>query len=102
MPFMKPELIRYIVGRWTDRYEAAVPIFDGKPQPLLGIYSKRLVPKMEKSIKTQKRGLREFLASIEVHYIEEEKVRELDCEGRSFVNINTIQDYERERTAVGG
>lgn len=101
MPFLKPELIRYIVSRWTDRYEALVPVFDGKPQPLLGIYSKKLVPKMEKSIKIQQRGLREFLASIEVHYIEEEKVRELDYEGRSFVNINTIQDYEKERLAVG-
>jgi molybdopterin-guanine dinucleotide biosynthesis protein A len=100
MPFIKPELIRYIVGRWTDRWEAMVPVFDGKPQPLLGIYSRKLVPKMEESIKTQARGLREFLNTIEVHYIEEEKVREIDEEGRSFVNINTIQDYERERLAV--
>lgn len=101
MPFIKPELIRYIVGRWKDRYEAIVPVFDGKSQPLLGIYSKKLVPKMEESIRNHRRGLREFLDSIKVHYIEEEKVRELDCEGRSFVNINTIQDYEKERLVVG-
>ena len=101
MPFIKPELIRYIVGRWTDRWEAVIPIFNGKPQPLLGIYSKKLIPKMEESIRNRRRGLREFLNTREVHYIEEEKVREIDQEGRSFVNINTIQDYERERLAVG-
>jgi molybdopterin-guanine dinucleotide biosynthesis protein A len=101
MPFIKPELIRYIVGRWTDRWEAMVPVFDGKPQPLLGIYSRKLVPKMEESIKTQARGLREFLNTIEVHYIKEEEVRAIDPEGKSFVNINTIQDYEKERLAVG-
>jgi molybdopterin-guanine dinucleotide biosynthesis protein A len=101
MPFIKPELIRYIVGRWTDRWEAMVPVFDGKPQPLLGIYSRKLIPKMEESIKTQARGLREFLGTIEVHYIKEEEVRAIDPEGKSFVNINTIQDYEKERLAVG-
>jgi molybdopterin-guanine dinucleotide biosynthesis protein A len=101
MPFIKPELIRYIVGKWTDGWEAIVPVFDGKPQPLLGIYSRKLVPKMEESIKTQTRGLREFLATIEVHYIKEEEVRAIDPEGKSFVNINTIQDYKKERLAVG-
>ena len=101
MPFIKPELIRYIVGRWTDRWDAIVPVFDGKPQPLLGIYSRKLVPKMEESIKTQTRGLREFLATIQVHYIKEEEVRAIDPGGKSFININTIQDYEKERLAVG-
>jgi molybdopterin-guanine dinucleotide biosynthesis protein A len=101
MPFMKPELIRYIVGRWTDKWEAIVPVFDGKSQPLLGIYAKKLVPKMEESIQTQNRGLREFLTTTEVLYIKEEEVREIDQKGRSFVNINTIQDYEKERLAVG-
>jgi molybdopterin-guanine dinucleotide biosynthesis protein A len=57
---------------------------------------------MEESIKIQTRGLREFLGTIEVHYIKEEEVRAIDPEGKSFVNINTIQDYEKERLAVGG
>ena len=101
MPFIKPALIRYMISRWEDRFEALIPIFDEKPQPLIGIYSKKLVPKMEKSIGNQKRGLREFLNTIEVHYIKEKEVREIDREGRSFVNINTIQDYDRERSAFG-
>ncbi len=100
MPFIKPELIRYIVGRWVDSQEAVIPIFDSKPQPLLGIYSKKLVPKMEDSIRKGMRGLREFLKKREVLYIGEDEVRALDPEGRSFVNINTMEDYERERLAV--
>jgi molybdopterin-guanine dinucleotide biosynthesis protein A len=95
MPFIKPELIRYIVGRWTDSQEAVIPIFDSKPQPLLGVYSKKLVPKMEDSIQKGMRGLREFLKKREVLYIGEDEVRTLDPEGRSFVNINTMEDYER-------
>jgi molybdopterin-guanine dinucleotide biosynthesis protein A len=101
MPFIMPALIRYIIGRWAGRWEAVIPIFNGKPQPLLGIYSTKLMLNMEKSIRNRRKGLREFLNTRKVHYIEEEKVREIDQEGRSFVNINTIQDYERERLAVG-
>ena len=101
MPFIKPELIRCIVDRWTERWEAVIPLFDGRPQPLLGIYSKRLLPKMEESISKRSRGLREFLKTKEVHYIEEEVVRAIDRDGRSFININTMQDYERQRLVVG-
>jgi len=102
MPFIRPDLIRYIVGRWSNTWEAVIPIFDGEPQPLLGIYSTQLLPRMEERIKKHKRGLRAFLNTREVQYIEEDQVRLIDQEGRSFVNINTIQDYEKERSAVGG
>jgi molybdopterin-guanine dinucleotide biosynthesis protein A len=100
MPFIKPELIRYIVDRWEKRWDAVIPIFDSKSQPLLAIYSKKVVPKMEDSIRKGMRGLREFLKKIEVLYISEDEVRAIDPEGRSFVNINTVEDYERERLAV--
>ncbi len=100
MPFMKPELIRHIISRWEDKWEAVIPIFDSKPQPLLGIYSKKLVPKIEESIREGVRGLREFLKKIEVLYVGEDEVRAIDPDGRSFVNINTVEDYERERLAV--
>jgi len=101
MPFIKQDLIRYIVSQWTDRWEAVIPTFDGKPQPLLGIYSKKLIPKMETSIRKRIRGLREFLNTTKVYYVKEGEVRGIDQEGRSFVNINTIQDYEKERSAAG-
>jgi molybdopterin-guanine dinucleotide biosynthesis protein A len=55
---------------------------------------------MEDSIRKGMRGLREFLKKIEVLYISEDEVRAIDPEGRSFVNINTVEDYERERLAV--
>ncbi|MEW6215397.1 MAG: molybdenum cofactor guanylyltransferase [Nitrospirota bacterium] len=102
MPFIEPELIRYIVDKWAERWDAVIPIFDKKPQPLLGIYSKRIAGIMEESIKHGERSLRGFLKKIDVLYIGEEEVRAIDPEGRSFVNINTIEDYKRERLAISG
>ncbi len=54
---------------------------------------------MEQSIKNGERSLREFLRGINVLYINEEEVRNIDPEGRSFININTIEDFQKE---IGG
>jgi molybdopterin-guanine dinucleotide biosynthesis protein A len=110
MPFIKPQLLKYIVNKWTQskgnsslitshpsskkEWDAAIPVFDGKSQPLLGIYSKRIIRNMEDAIKKGNRSLREFLKKLDVLYIGEEEVRAIDPEGKSFVNINTLEDYE--------
>jgi len=92
MPFINSELVQYIVARWDKKWDAAVPLFDKKPQPLLGIYSKSGAQYMETSIKQGKRSLMNFLQDIRVLYINEKDVRKRDPEGRSFVNINTRAD----------
>ncbi len=96
MPFINTALVKHIVNRWSEKWDAAIPSFAKRPQPLLGIYSKRIVGDMEKIIKQGKRSLREFLHKINVLYIEEEEVRSIDMEGRSFVNINTMEDFQKE------
>jgi len=99
MPFINAMLIKYIVDKWEKEYDALIPIFDDKPQPLLGIYSKRIAKSMEQSIINGERSLREFLRGINVFYINEEEVRNIDPESRSFININTIEDFQKE---IGG
>jgi molybdopterin-guanine dinucleotide biosynthesis protein A len=94
MPFISGELIRYIVDQWDKRWDAVIPVFDKKPQPLLGIYSKPIAQNMENSIKNGTRSLRKFLKGIHVLYINEKDVRRIDREGKSFVNINTPEDAE--------
>jgi len=99
MPFINAMLIKYIVDKWEKGYDALIPIFDDKPQPLLGIYSKRIAKSMEQSIKIGERSLRRFLQGINVLYINEDEVRGTDPEGRSFININTMEDFQKE---IGG
>lgn len=94
MPFISGELIRSIIDQWNKKWDAVIPVFDKRPQPLLGIYSKTIVQSMENSIKNGTRSLRKFLEGIHVLYINEEDVRKIDREGKSFVNINTPEDVE--------
>jgi len=102
MPFINPELVRYIVTQGVESsadsrgWGAVIPIFEDRPQPLLGIYSGKIVHTMGKSIQEGIWKLRDFLTKIEVRYIPEDEVRALDPEGRSFVNINTPEDFIKE------
>jgi molybdopterin-guanine dinucleotide biosynthesis protein A len=94
MPFISGALIRSIVDQWNKKWDAVIPVFDKRPQPLLGIYSKIIAQNMENSINNGTRSLRKFLEGIHVLYINEEAIRKIDREGKSFVNINTPEDVE--------
>ncbi len=96
MPFINGILIRHMVDRWDNSRDALIPVFKGKSQPLFGIYSKRIAEKMRESLHSGRRSLRDFLRGSDVQYIGEEEVRSFDREGRSFVNINTVEDFHME------
>lgn len=98
MPFIKPELVSLLVARYAlreENWDAVIPVFEGRPQPLLGIYSKNILSVIEERLRKELRSLRDMLTELKVLYIKEQEVREIDPEGRSFVNINTMEDYEK-------
>ena len=99
MPFVSGELVRYMVkehtaGSTEQRYDAVVPVFGGRKQPLFGIYSKGVTDTIEAMILKGERSLTGMLTGLRVKYVGEDEVRALDPVGDSFVNINTMGDYE--------
>ncbi|KAF0145948.1 MAG: molybdopterin-guanine dinucleotide biosynthesis protein A [Nitrospirae bacterium] len=98
MPFIKPELVSLLVARCAlheENWDAVIPVFEGRPQPLLGIYSKNILSVIEERLRKELRSLKDMLTELKVLYIKEEEVRETDPEGRSFVNINTMEDFKK-------
>ena len=98
MPFIKPELVSLLVARCAlheENWDAVIPVFEGRPQPLLGIYSKNILSVIEERLRKELRSLRDMLTELKVLYIKEEEVREVDPEGRSFININTMEDFKK-------
>jgi molybdopterin-guanine dinucleotide biosynthesis protein A len=105
MPFLSEELLRYMRTLFEDQrargkreQDAAVPVFGGKKEPLLGIYTRNVVKVMEEMLKDGNTSLQAMLGNIEVLYIDEEAVMARDPLGKSFVNINTMEDYKK----IGG
>lgn len=106
MPFINEGLIRFMADMFRAqrargrRCGAVVPVFRGKKEPLLAIYSVSAADTIERMLGEGKRGLIEMLDRMEVCYIAEEEVMRFDPEGRSFININTMEDYQK--IASGG
>ncbi len=110
MPFLNEQLMRYMVDKYRiqksevrsqkstqEKYDAVIPVFEGKPQPLFGIYSKNILGIIEERLNKGLKRLKDLLTEINVLYIKEEEVRPIDPEGRSFLNINTMEDLEKVR-----
>ena len=96
MPFINVILVEEILTRWDGRKDAVIPVYRNRPEPLFGIYAKSIAGVMEDSIRKGDKSLQAFLGKIGVRYVEEGEVRRMDPEGKSFVNINTLEDYQRE------
>lgn len=115
MPFISERLIRHMVdsfnggtpaenswrrtrGSEIKKPDAVIPVFRGRTEPLCGIYNGDILGKMETFADNGHRSLNGMLKMLNVLYITEEDIRAIDPEGRSFLNINTIEDYEK----IGG
>jgi molybdopterin-guanine dinucleotide biosynthesis protein A len=112
MPFLNEQLMRYMVDKYSAKnknsepmtygseitgWDAVIPIFEGKPQPLFGIYSKNILGIIEERLNKGLKKLKDMLTEINVLYIKEDEARQIDPEGGSFLNINTMEDLEKVR-----
>jgi len=106
MPFISENLIRFMVQEHRARgaeqgYDAVIPVFRGKKEPLFGIYTKALIPFIETTFQGGERRITEMLVPARVRYVTEDEVRAVDPLGDSFVNVNTMEDYEAIATGFG-
>jgi molybdopterin-guanine dinucleotide biosynthesis protein A len=92
MPFADPELARYMLTRLSD-HDAVVPVLERGPEPLFAVYRKSCLGAVESSIAAGRLRMRDALERLDVLYVPEDKIRERDPDLRSFVNINTPEDY---------
>lgn len=100
MPYIKPEVLDLIASCHIDAkkqrgIDATVPIFENRPQPLLAVYCPSASEYIKSAIYEDKTTIRKLLYDIKTNFIDEDRLRGIDPEGLSFVNINTIEDYER-------
>lgn len=91
MPFIQPELIAFLLSFSCDD-ALLIPVVDDVPQVLLAIYPRSLLLTIEICLHAGERGPRGLLKAARVRYIEEEQLRQVDPQLRSFVNLNTPQD----------
>ena len=90
MPFVKKEMILYLAEFISSDHDAYVFRDGDRIHPLCGIYSKAVLPAVEKMIAESRYRLRDLLSGIRTKYVE----IGLSCFSRDTLrNINTPEDY---------
>jgi len=94
MPFISDDVVGLIKKSYRGQ-DAVIPVYNGNPQPLPGIYSRAVKDVIEDRIISKSRAMRDLLKDIDVYYVREQEVLKVDPEGKSFTNINTREDLKQ-------
>ncbi len=100
MPFLQPRLIETLWEARAD-YDAVIPVWEQRRQPLCGIYAKGCAGLLRASIERASFGIARLFDSLKTRFFLEEEVRRADPAGLSFLDIDTREDYERARRLRG-
>ena len=93
MPLIQPELVTFLLS--LPRTDVLlVPRVQDAPQVLLALYPRSILPIIKERLEAGRRDPRSLLDVVPVRYIEEEQLRRVDPELRSFVNVNTMEEYK--------
>ncbi len=92
MPFAQPALISLLLNS-ASATAITVPVVNNIPQVLFAIYPRSLLPQIETNISQGRRDPRSLLTTAPIQYIDEAQLRAVDPQLRSFININTPQDW---------
>jgi molybdopterin-guanine dinucleotide biosynthesis protein A len=94
MPFLQPPLLRLLAERVKAGARWALPIAEGRPQPLCSAFATDAVEILERHIAAGDRAPMAAAGDLEVERIEPEVWRAADAAGRSFLNVNTPEEFE--------
>lgn len=92
MPYLHEQVIQLLVEESRGEVEAVVAVVNGERQPLMAVYHRRALGKIGKCLDRGEYKFMSLLSELEVKEIDEERIRRVDGELKSFFNINTEAD----------
>jgi len=91
MPLIDLNVVSLLLEE-RDGSPAVVLKIGGYLEPLLGIYNKSCIPQIERMLDQGHLKVQDLLNSMVIKVIPESKIRRIDPELKSFVNLNTRDD----------
>lgn len=96
LPLLRPELATLLCARLSAGADAAIPLIAGKLQPLCAAYRRDPAAAALAAMETEgERRLTLIAERLKVETIDEASLRTLDPDLRSFLNVNSAEDYMR-------
>lgn len=109
MPFLNPDLLRYLLsvavtpGEDGLPFDAVAPRTEDRPQGLHAIYRRTCLEPMRLQMESGRLSVARLLESVRTRYVDAPEIATCDPHLHSFYNINTPADLaEAERIAANG
>ncbi|MEW6089061.1 MAG: molybdenum cofactor guanylyltransferase [bacterium] len=96
MPFLNEKVITYLSSQFIN-CDLLIPCWHGQLMPLHGFYSKNCLNTIENQIGKNKLKLLDITRHLKTKYIREYELKKFDKDGKSFFNVNTLEDLENAR-----
>jgi molybdopterin-guanine dinucleotide biosynthesis protein A len=97
MPFLSGELLAEQL-RLSQAVDVVIPLVEARPEPMHAVYRREVCRRaITASLEAGERRMISFLDRVRVRYVEEEELRRIDPDLRSFFNTNTPEDLEQAR-----
>ena len=96
MPFIKPELIKYIIQK-PEEYDVVIPEIDGKLESLVARYSKRSLSVIFSHLMEGQLKIQDILSKLRVLKISSKEIEKFDPNHLSFFNINREEDIKKAK-----
>jgi molybdopterin-guanine dinucleotide biosynthesis protein A len=94
LPFVHPDVFRYLLAQVSDEWDAIVPLIGDRPEPLHALYHRRCLTAVEAALRSGQRRMDSFLDDVRIRFVTEEELQPIDPVLRSFVNVNTPEEWE--------
>jgi molybdopterin-guanine dinucleotide biosynthesis protein A len=98
MPFINLDLVSYLMSK---KGKIIVPKVRGFPEALHSVYSKDTVPQILDLISAGIYKISELFNFIDTVYVDENEIRNIDKNLKSFFNLNTRKDLEFLEEVLG-
>lgn len=94
LPLLNREVAQSLCAM-LDRYDAVIPEIAGLAQPLHAVYRKRCAAAIDTMVARGEKRLTRIVESLSARHVDENELRSVDPELRSFLNVNTPEAYQR-------
>lgn len=94
MPFLNIDLLCHLF-KLASGFDVVVPRVEGFPETMHAVYGKGCLKTIERCILEDQLKIVAFLDHVRVRYLERDEVARFDPTFRSFLNMNSPEDWER-------
>ncbi|WP_183041094.1 molybdenum cofactor guanylyltransferase [Salipaludibacillus neizhouensis] len=98
LPFFEEKIVEVLLHSLKQTAcDAVIPLINGRAQPLMALYHRRVLPTIEQSLKENKLRLRDVFTQINSRFVTEEEFLKAGYSEKEieklFFNMNNPEDY---------